>query len=267
MRICARAFEQLAAKALGEGKPRLLYQAACCRALEGEATKALIDLEAVLTLDPERAKDAKQDADLVSVVTLPRFAAAMKKAEATLERQRRSQNTALADELLAMVKLDQAARKAAIEQGAVPPSPAWDTIRELDLKHTARLKAVVGRHGWPGRKLVGKRAAKGAWLLVQHATHDQPFMEQCLALMKAAGDDVSRVDLAYLEDRVRLMQGKPQLYGTQFEGRGEALKARPLEDAEHVDDRRRAIGLGTLDDYLQDVRRAYAPTVPADAGR
>lgn len=90
-------------------------------------------------------------------------------------------------------------------------------------------------------------------------------MARCLTLMKAAGDDVSRIDVAYLEDRVRLMH-KKQLYGTQFEGQGADMKVRPLEDPAHVNEGRQAVGLGTLDDALQEVISAYAPASP-DAGR
>ena len=264
---CARAYRQLASKAVGETKPRHQYNAACCEALAGEPTKSLEVLEALLAVEPDRAAAATADSDFTTVATSPRFIAALKKADARLSLERKSQNGALADELVKMVELDQEARNTAIEKRAVPPSKEWDTIHALDQQHTTRLKEIVARHGWPGRQLVGKRAAKGAWLLVQHATHDQPFMEQSLALMKAAGNDVSRIDVAYLEDRVRLMKGQKQLYGTQFEGMGVTLKAKPIEDAEHVDDRRRAIGLGSLDDALKDVLRAYAPPAPSDAGR
>ena len=61
-----------------------------------------------------------------------------------------------------------------------------------------------------------------------------------------------------LEDRIRTFEGRPQRYGTQFDwdehGR---LSPLPLEDPAGVDARRRAIGLGPLD---QDIRRRRAAT-------
>ena len=79
------------------------------------------------------------------------------------------------------------------------------------------MKQIVAQYGWPGRSLVGNDGAGAAWLLVQHATSDAPFMEHCLSLMQAApAGEVSASNIAYLEDRVRIRQGKPQRDGTQF---------------------------------------------------
>jgi hypothetical protein len=66
----------------------------------------------------------------------------------------------------------------------------------------------------------------------------------------AAGEAFDR-HLAYLEDRVRTAEGRPQLYGTQFtrvvlQYRYEPL---PIEDPERVDDRGAAVGLGPLAGY------------------
>lgn len=59
-------------------------------------------------------------------------------------------------------------------------------------------------------------------------------------------------DKAYFIDRLRLRTGKKQLYGTQVkkdkEGKIEVL---PMEDKEKVDERRKALGMSTLLEYLQ----------------
>src|SRR5438034_7122772 len=69
--------------------------------------------------------------------------------------------------------------------------------------------------------------------------------------------EVSPLEVAMLEDRIRTFEGRPQRYGTQFDwdehGR---LSPLPLEDPAGVDARRRAIGLGPL---AQDLwRRRWA---------
>ena len=106
-------------------------------------------------------------------------------------------------------------------------------MQAADAKHTAKMKAIVVQHGWPGRSLVGDDGAHAAWLLVQHA--DASFMEQCLPLMEHAvsAGEASTKDYAYLLDRVRMSQGKPQVYGTQFtSGADGKLVLHPVEDAE-----------------------------------
>jgi hypothetical protein len=56
--------------------------------------------------------------------------------------------------------------------------------------------------------------------------------------------------LAYLTDRVYLAEGRPQEYGTQVTARDGQWIPRHLRDHESVDDRRAAVGLEPLADYL-----------------
>ena len=163
--------------------------------------------------------------------------------------------SALRWELLAMVDADQQVR-----QGFGPQMQLEKVaqMQALDTKHTARMKAIIVEHGWPGRSLVGDEGAHAAWLLVQHA--DAFFMAQCLPLMENAvsGGEASAKDYAYLLDRVRMKQGQPQVYGTQFTfGADGNLMLHPVEDAEHVDERRRAVGLPPMVEYETKIREVY----------
>jgi hypothetical protein len=138
-------------------------------------------------------------------------------------------------------------------------------LRTIDEGNTAWLKAIVRRHGWPGRSLVGEEAASAAWLLVQHADHDPEFQRECLDLMEKAVErgDASAQDWAYLTDRVLRAEGRPQRYGTQFT---ESLEPQPIEDRERVDERRASVGLGSLEEYRQQIIRNYGDP-SADGGR
>jgi hypothetical protein len=89
-------------------------------------------------------------------------------------------NDELRAELLGRADRDQAARR------SLPPGHGmeqWERIVEpVDRANTARLREIVAEHGWPGRRLVGKKAAHAAWLLAQHAP--PRFQEQCLPLLE-----------------------------------------------------------------------------------
>jgi hypothetical protein len=164
----------------------------------------------------------------------------------------------LAAEIDAMCEADQAMRKAAME-GA-----AWDP--EMDHRHTERLRAIVAEIGWPTRTRVGDKASHGAWLLAQHADHDPAFQRECLRLMREAGpDEIRPVDLAYLEDRIAVHEGRPQRYGTQFRTLHGRTDPHPIEDPEHLDDRRREVGLGPFEDYARRLRAGDKPSAPPPA--
>jgi hypothetical protein len=138
-------------------------------------------------------------------------------------------------------------------------------VQDLDHDNTAWLKRVVATQGWPSISKMGRDGAQQAWLLVQHADADPAFQEQVLALMRVAvtKGEASGSLLAYLTDRVRRAQGRPQVYGTQFgptvDGK---LAPEPIEDAEHVDARRDAVGLGTMAEYRAQMAQTYLKPGP-----
>jgi hypothetical protein len=122
---------------------------------------------------------------------------------------------ALRRELLEMGRLDQEVREGFSPQ-SVQDTAYMRRMMRVDSAHTARIREIMATHGWPGISRVGPEAANAAFLLVQH-TADNALQAEALGLMQAAPPgEVSLPDLALLTDRVRVRQGLPQLYGSQF---------------------------------------------------
>lgn len=160
-------------------------------------------------------------------------------------------NTELTSELIKMAEADQAMRTKA-QSGEID----WDD--SVDKQNTARLKELVDNVGWPTIAKVGQQASQAAWLLAQHADHDPVFQQYCLDLMKQAEPgQVTPANIAYLEDRVRVNTGKPQLYGTQFYKEGETFGPRPIEDEERIEERRAAVGLEPYSAYYEGMMKRY----------
>lgn len=64
---------------------------------------------------------------------------------------------------------------------------------------------------------------------------------------------VNRSDRAVLVDKILILEGKSQRYGTQFvmkKGKPEILS---LEDAGQVNERRTSLGLNSLDEYVRGI--------------
>ena len=121
-----------------------------------------------------------------------------------------------------------------------------------DTKHTARLKEIVKKYGWPTNSMVGTEGALAAFLLAQHADADPAFQGRCLDLMKAAPEgEVSKNDLAYLTDRVLVNTGKKQLYGTQFMIVNGQRVPQPIADEANLDRRRAEAGMITMKEYRE----------------
>ena len=85
--------------------------------------------------------------------------------------------------------------------------------QRIDEDNTRWLGELVDARGWPGRTLAGQDGAAAAWLLAQHADRDPVRQREFLeALRGAAGrGEASPAHLAYLEDRVPVNAGQPQL--------------------------------------------------------
>lgn len=233
-----------------------LYAAACSAALEGQKAEALTWLERSADVGFSQVEHMKKDPDLASLREDPAFARVVERVAANDAKRNVAQKPELRDELLRMVDEDQAARRAA---GAAQfkDAAANERMKAIDVKNTARMKEIIAQVGWPTKTLVGERASKGAWLLVQHADLDPAFQKQCLPLLEKsveAGEGTKK-ELAYLTDRILVAEGKPQRYGTQFHTVDGKLVPRPIEDEANVDARRAAVGLGTLAEYNEQMQR------------
>jgi hypothetical protein len=157
-------------------------------------------------------------------------------------------NQGLRMELLAMAVEDQRM----IKKPGLPETPEQaEENKRMRLRHATRLKEIIVRYGWPGGPLVGGDGAHGAWLLALNSGDDK-FTEECLPLMEraVATGEANAGELAYLVDRVRVIHGQPQVYGTQFTpGKDGDLVLYQIEDRAAVDERRKGVGLESLAEY------------------
>lgn len=169
---------------------------------------------------------------------------------------------ALARELFEMGEQDSAMRH------AVAAAPGDATLQQRlardDGARSRRLAQIIADKGWPTHSMVGAPAARGAWLVAQHAPAQD--LKRWLALMQDAArrHEMNLPNLATSVDRVLVNDGKPQRYGTQFHARADGtIVLRPIEDAAHVDARRYGMGLSSLAQNLA----VMAPAPQREAAR
>jgi hypothetical protein len=168
----------------------------------------------------------------------------------------------LRQELLAMVRDDQAIRNEMIRNGSDHADKAIEArMAAMDAESTARMKKIVQRYGWPGPELVAADGAYAAFLLVQHSP-ELAFQRAMLPLVRMSYESgkLSAWSYALLLDRVLTREGKPQVYGmavNHWAGKEPVLY--PMEDEPNVDRRRAKIGLPPLREYLESLKRQYFP--------
>lgn len=131
--------------------------------------------------------------------------------------------------------------------------------KAIDSKNTSDMRLLLGIYGWIKISQFGPEADRNAWLLVQHADQDLEFQKSILSVLEQLypKGETSPSNYAYLFDRVAYSPNdpakrRPQRYGTQGKCAGPGTWAPwTVEDPEHLNDRRKAMGLGTEAEYLK----------------
>ncbi len=166
-------------------------------------------------------------------------------------------NHAYRTELLSMANKEQSLRadfrSATAGGSAQEMTQKKASVRELALQihasqseHSENLKRLIKEFGFPDSDLVGVDGAHAAFLIVQHSL-DKPFRSEFLQFAEDAANRgvFSKLDLAYLIDRNRMFEGKPQLYGTQRNPDGSLYT---IEQPSALAQRRKMMGLAAADE-------------------
>ncbi|MET7490281.1 DUF6624 domain-containing protein [Streptomyces sp. NPDC005538] len=127
---------------------------------------------------------------------------------------------------------------------------AYSPYELLDAANTETLRRIAGRHGWPGFSLVGHPGSEAALRLalrVNEPHHDHAFARTLLRLITAAVErgEATWAQWAHLQDRVSVLNGHDQQYGTQFRTSSSLLEPElyPVGDPQALASRRIAVGL------------------------
>ncbi len=163
----------------------------------------------------------------------------------------------IANELITLKEADLALRTQLLKAGTL--QDGYDSKMEaLHIAHAKQLATILDRIGYPTEAKVGKEASEAAWLIIQHAISMPNFMRRCKTLLEkaVAKENASPILLAYLTDRIAVLEGKPQQYGTQFDwDKNGVLQANPFDDLDAVNKRRKSIELNTLKEQLAVMRQ------------
>lgn len=175
----------------------------------------------------------------------------------------------IAEKIIDLKNADLALRDKLVQSGQLSDGYN-EAMKELHNRNAKILNEIIDTTGYPTTDKVGKEASEAAWLVIQHAIEQPDFMKKCMHLLEIAVSDnkANSKNLAYLADRVAAFEGKPQLYGTQFDWdeNGE-LSPKPFDNLIKVNQRRKSVGLNSLEEQTDIIRRQAKKenqTPPAD---
>jgi hypothetical protein len=127
-------------------------------------------------------------------------------------------NESVREDLLMLKRRDESARARLAESGVLFDGYSAE-MEQLHAENTVSLEAILDADGWPGVSLVGEDGAEAAWVVAQHGISRPGFQRRCVRdLRKAvAAGEAPAWQEAYLTDRIRMNERRPQVYGTQFD--------------------------------------------------
>jgi hypothetical protein len=131
--------------------------------------------------------------------------------------------------------------------------------REIDSVNMIKVADIINRYGWPGEDIIGWSGNSALWVVIQHSTLEN--QEKYLPLMRAAvkNGKARPAQLALLEDRILVGNGKEQIYGTQTITDSLGIyKIGPIKDEMNVNKRRFSVGLGPLQWYAKQIGLRYS---------
>lgn len=148
-------------------------------------------------------------------------------------------------------KADADSRNAVAAELPRPSQKVIDHVKAVDADNQAYLRGYMAAHGFPTVAAVGPKGVRDAWYIAQHADADRGLQERVLDALKARENhgQVEMQDVAMLQDRLDVANGRPQQYGTQMANVGGKLVSHEPVNREGIDARREAVGLMPLADY------------------
>ena len=162
----------------------------------------------------------------------------------------------IAEKIIDLKNADLALRNKLVQSGQLSEGYN-EEMKELHNRNAKILSDITDAIGYPTIDKVGKEANEAAWLVIQHSIGQPEFMKKSAELLKSAGDE-NKADpksLAYLTDRIAVLEGKPQLYGTQFDwDKHGNLSPNLFDDLNKVNERRKSIGLNTIEEQTEIMR-------------
>jgi len=165
---------------------------------------------------------------------------------------------ALKSELLKMRETDQDIRRRYIDGSEDKKKALAAEMERIDKTLTTKLKEIVGTKGWPTIHLVGLKASGGAALVLIHSP-DHEFQRRMLPQLQKLVDEDQIVgsDIALITDKLLVADGKPQRFGTQFAERNGKMVMSPVEDPDHLEQRREKYLLPPMAEYKKLLADIY----------
>lgn len=234
-----------------------LYNAGCAASMAEENKKAFKWLNLSIDKGYENISHIQIDRDLKRLHSEKEWKKTIDKLQKKLDVIGANYDKALEKQLAEIYTEDQEIRGEFMNvyKASKPDKKKIDSIGKImgmkDSINLIKVMKILDERGWLGKNVVGEQGNKTLFLVIQHS--DLKYQQKYLPMMRDAvkNGNANAGNLAYLEDRVALREGRKQIYGSQAAKNKKTNKMyiSPMIDPDNVDKRRAEVGLGTMAEY------------------
>lgn len=195
--------------------------AASVAALAGDNETALLRFRQLIDKDPEwYLNNLAENPDYALLHQCPEWQVILDTVQQRKARIEKDYDHELIARLETIFRRDQQPRHAFLFACQTEPENTQlrdSLIREMqqaDAVNIPEIKDILLTYGFPPRRLVGQ-ANNIIWLIIQHS--DLTLQKECLPMLQKAAKqgELSKENVAMLEDRINMFEGLPQRYGSQ----------------------------------------------------
>ena len=236
-----------------------LYNAACVAALAGKNDVAFRHLWARMEKEPDWYSRS-DDEDLVSLHGDARWRAFTDSMTVRQKRQEaRYTDQELHQRLQRIGEADQRIRhewflaNKAKPRDKVKIDSILQAMQLIDSLNQVEICDILDKRGFIGSEAVGE-GCKVFWTIIQHAPAEMEKKYLPLFQRAAARGDLAQWQIAMMEDRIALFEGRPQKYGSQLDVAADGTQTvYKLLNPEKVDEWRKEKGMEPLAEYLKSM--------------
>lgn len=142
---------------------------------------------------------------------------------------------------------------------------AWEIFKKMrdsiNVINQTKINLIFNNFGYLSYDKIGVETSNKFYISVQHADNNVEFQKKILKALKkeVKNNNASKSNFAFLSDRIKVNEGKEQIFGTQISYRknGQAFPKNGIKDSLNVDQLRKEYGLTPLKEYLNDLTRDH----------
>lgn len=124
-------------------------------------------------------------------------------------------------------------------------------MHQHDKENLKTANAILAKYGWLGPQKVGMNASQALFLVIQHADLNTQLHYLPLIRRAEKNDEIESSNLAILEDRINMRQGRKQDYGSQgfTDKQTGKMYIYPVSNPDKLDYRRKSMGMLSMKEY------------------